>query len=179
MDDANKQAQLDVLTGLLNRGAFELRAINLLQQELPLGASYAFVIIDLDFFKRVNDSFGHIVGDEVLRLLATTLRKHFRSTDLIGRMGGDEFAVFCSFDGDAGQIARRVERLLETWNRSPLEMDNKPPLKATISLGIATVPRDATTYKELFHKADIALYKSKQQGRNRYNLYDPATMNDI
>ncbi|HWQ51178.1 MAG TPA: diguanylate cyclase, partial [Terriglobales bacterium] len=179
LDDANKQAQLDVLTGLLNRGAFELRAINLLQQDLPFGMDYAFIVIDLDYFKRVNDSYGHIVGDEALKLLGESLRKFFRSTDLIGRMGGDEFAVFCSFSGDVDHLARRIEKLLDIWNRSPVIMDNKPLVQATISLGVAIAPRDATTYKELFHKADIALYKSKQRGRNRYTFYDAETMSDF
>jgi diguanylate cyclase (GGDEF)-like protein len=179
LDDANKQAQLDVLTGLLNRGAFELRAINLLQQDLPFGADYAFVIIDLDYFKRINDSCGHIVGDEVLKLLAGALRKFFRSTDLIGRMGGDEFAVFCSYVGEVDQLTHRIKKFQDIWNKTLSSAENMPRVQATLSFGIAVAPKDATTYKELFHKADIALYKSKQRGRNRYTLYDSETMSDI
>jgi len=179
LDDANKQAQLDVLTGLLNRGAFELRAISLLLQDLPFGVDYAFIVIDIDYFKRINDCCGHIVGDEVLKRLAAALRKFFRSTDLIGRMGGDEFAVFCSFVGDVDQLTRRVKKFLDIWNKTQNTDDNTPHVQATLSLGIAIAPKDAITYKELFHKADIALYKSKQQGRNRYTLYDSDTMSDI
>lgn len=178
LDDANKQAQLDVLTGLLNRGAFELRAINLLQQDLPFGVDYAFIVIDIDYFKRINDCYGHIVGDEVLKRLAAALRKFFRSTDLIGRMGGDEFSVFCSYVGDVEQLTRRIKKFLDIWNKAQ-DTENTPPVQATLSLGIAVAPKDATAYKELFHKADIALYKSKQRGRNRYTLYDPETMSDI
>lgn len=179
LDDANKQAQTDVLTGLLNRGALEQQTTDLLQQELPYGKMSAFIMIDFDYFKEVNDNYGHLVGDEALKALAQALKNNFRATDIVSRLGGDEFAVFCTLTGDVKQITQKVDRLMNNWTSNPLVTDDGIEFYATLSIGISIAPRDGTSYKELLHKADIALYKSKQHGRNRYTIYDSRTMDKV
>ena len=178
LDDANKQAQSDVLTGLFNRGALELQAITLLGQEQTAGSKFAFIMIDFDYFKNINDSHGHLAGDEALKALAKALRKNFRSTDIVARIGGDEFAVFCAFEGDKDQLIQKTLTMIEKWNDTPITLENGAVLKATLSIGISITPKDGTTYNELFRKADVALYKSKQLGRNRLTVYDNDTMGE-
>ncbi len=179
LEDANKQAESDVLTGLLNRGALEKQTTHLLNQELPYGKMSAFIIIDFDYFKQVNDNYGHVVGDAVLKSLARSLRSNFRATDIIARLGGDEFAMFCTLTGNVDQITRRVARLMESWSKTPHKTEEGVVFYSTLSIGISIAPRDGTTYHDLLHKADIALYKSKQKGRNQYTMYDPETMNRV
>lgn len=177
LDDANKRAQTDALTGLYNRRALEGKASELLRQDLPNGSHFAFILIDFDYFKQVNDNFGHLVGDTALKALSATLQESFRSTDIIARLGGDEFAVFCKLaSGDAAQIANKITQLMENWSKTPLAKEDGTPFFATISVGISVAPKDETTYEGLLHKADIALYKSKELGRNRFTIYDAETM---
>lgn len=179
LDDANKQAQTDVLTGLLNRGALEQQTTQLLQQELPYGKMSVFIMIDFDNFKEVNDNYGHLVGDEALIALAHVLKDNFRATDIVARLGGDEFAVFCTLTGDVKQITQKVERLMNYWSSNPFITEDGIKLYSTLSIGVSIAPRDGTSYNELLHKADIALYKSKQNGRNQYTIYDAMTMDKI
>lgn len=176
LDDANKQAQTDALTGLLNRGALELQTAEVLRHDLAHGNMSAFIMIDFDYFKKVNDNYGHMIGDATLRTLAQALRKNFRATDIIARLGGDEFAVFCTFTGGIDQVIQKAIQLMEYWSNTPIETDKGCSFDATLSIGISIAPRDGTTYNELLHKADIALYKSKQRGRNQYTVYDANTM---
>ncbi|MGF6375949.1 diguanylate cyclase (GGDEF)-like protein [Clostridiales Family XIII bacterium PM5-7] len=179
LDDATKQAQTDELTQIFNRGAMEQRAMELLQEELPTGGKFAYMMIDFDFFKNVNDTYGHLTGDKALVALANTLKKHFRSTDIVARIGGDEFAVFCKLNGDDDHIDCRVAQLIKNWNETPIEATDGTVFHSTLSIGISVAPRDGVLYNELVHRADIALYKSKQNGRNQFTIYDKKTMDSI
>lgn len=170
LDDANRQAQSDGLTGLLNRGALEQQVAKLLDNQVNK-RKFAFLIIDCDYFKEVNDSYGHMQGDEVLTALGQFLHSCFRAEDCVARIGGDEFAVFCTLTEDDEKIISRAQRLVEGWNATSFRAKNGKRFRSSISVGIACAPRDGNTYDELFHKADLALYKSKQLGRNRYSLY--------
>ena len=176
LDVATRQAQTDVLTGLWNRGALEQQTTAILKQELVYGKMSAFIMIDFDYFKQVNDNYGHMVGDEALKTLGDTLRSNFRATDIVARLGGDEFAVFCTLTGNVDRISQKVGRLMETWSSTPLMTADGTSYFSTLSIGISIAPRDGITYNELLHKADIALYKSKQRGRNQYTIYDARTM---
>ena len=180
LDDAQKQAQTDGLTGIFNRVALEQRAMELLQNELPNGTKFAFMIIDFDYFKEVNDTYGHLVGDKALIALGQTLKTHFRSTDLVSRVGGDEFSVFCTLtgEGDDEQIGKRVSQLIECWNKTPITANDGTKFYSTLSIGVSVAPRDGVLYNELVHRADIALYKSKQNGRNQFTIYDKETMDN-
>ena len=179
LDDANKLAQTDVLTGLFNRRALEWQAAELLSRELAYGKMSAFIMIDIDYFKNVNDKYGHIVGDHTLKRLAKMLRNNFRSTDLIARLGGDEFAMFCALTSHVDPLTTKVEKLISRWHSVSQKTGSGESFHSSLSIGISVAPRDGRTYEELLHKADIALYKSKQDGRNRYTVYDAKTMNRI
>ena len=179
LDDAKRQAQLDGLTGILNRSALKTRCTQILYQGLKNNKKFAFMIIDFDHFKDVNDTYGHLAGDTALISLAQMLCRNFRSTDLKARIGGDEFAVFYAFSGDIEQVARKAAGLLETWTRTPVILDGNNEFYATLSIGISVAPADGITYSDLFRKADLALYKAKEEGRRRYAVYDGKTMNTI
>ncbi|GHU06602.1 hypothetical protein FACS1894158_13530 [Betaproteobacteria bacterium] len=175
LDDANKKACTDSLTGLCNRSLLESRATRILSGCHEDGRSHALVIIDFDFFKRVNDNYGHLRGDNALKALADMLHRIFRSNDVIARIGGDEFAVFCVGIGD-GHILEIMSRLMDDWRGTDLAAEGEASFRATLSIGVALAPRDGTDYEDLFNKADLALYESKRQGRDRYTIYDAATL---
>lgn len=169
---ADKKAQADVLTGLFNREAFEQRVNESLFDGASAGQMSAFVMIDFDNFKDVNDTYGHLQGDIALKTLANALMNNFRSTDVVARLGGDEFAVFCPSIGKVEQVSKVVDRLMSTWRETTFTTDDGTQFSETLSIGIAIAPRDGETYRELYQKADIALYKSKQSGRDRCTIYD-------
>ena len=124
------------------------------------GTEASAMFIDLDGFKGVNDTFGHPVGDELLRVVAARIAGVLRETDTIGRLGGDEFVVLV--EGGAAHIAERILDVL----REPFDLGTGTPISVTTSIGIATGDRDAA--KDLLRDADIALYEAKGAGRNRY-----------
>lgn len=175
LDDANRKAQTDPLTGLLNRGALERYVTQRLQNELVMKKKFAFLIIDCDYFKEINDSYGHMAGDMVLHSLAQVLQKSFRSNDYVARIGGDEFAVFCELKDPESGILERAAQLVEEWSKTVLSIRAEASVFSTVSMGIAFAPRDGSAYDELFHRADMALYRSKQLGRNRYTVYNAQT----
>lgn len=177
LDDANRMAQLDGLTGILNRGGLENGCLRLWKQSPD--HAFAFMIIDFDHFKDVNDTYGHMAGDAALKCLAQMLRRNFRSTDLVARVGGDEFAVFYAFNGEIEQAARKAAGLIATWAHTPVILENGYELYASLSIGISVAPKDGVTYSDLFRKADHALYKAKEEGRSQYAIYDEQTMNTI
>ena len=174
LDDATQKAQVDALTGLYNRRLLESRVARIFSGGGEDGQMHALIIIDFDFFKQVNDNYGHQRGDDALKALAVTLRRCFRSSDIIARIGGDEFAVFCTNIGDIERLSNILFRLMKDWRGTKLAADGGATFHATLSIGISVVPRDGADYSALFNKADIALYKSKRQGRNQFTIYDAA-----
>lgn len=179
LDNANKKAQSDVLTGLLNRGELELQVAEFLKQEQSKNKISAFIMIDCDNFKQINDNYGHMIGDVALKALAQTLRSSFDTGDIIARLGGDEFVVFCISRDSVKEIMNEVAYMMEAWRHTPIISEDGSSFYSTLSIGIAISPRDGISYNELLHKADTALYKSKQCGRNQYKIYNADTMNDI
>lgn len=179
LDDATRRAQSDPLTGLFNRGALELRVTKRLQKELSQKKKFVFMIIDCDYFKEINDSYGHMAGDAVLNSLARFLEKNFRAEDCVARIGGDEFAVFFELTDSETAVIQRAAHLVEAWSQSALATQEGTPISSTLSVGISFAPRDGSAYDELFHRADLALYRAKQLGRNRHAVYDPETMSTL
>lgn len=171
LEAADKKAQTDVLTGLYNREVLEQR-VDELVTNLGDDQIFAFLMIDFDMFKEVNDTYGHLQGDIALKALANTLKNNFRSTDTVARLGGDEFIVLCPSITKVEQITRTVTRLLETWRETEFTADDGTKFRTTLSVGIAIAPRDGSSYNELYQKSDIALYKAKQDGRDRFAVYD-------
>lgn len=156
----------DPLTGVLNRNA-----ITVLSESVFAGAKcgglQAFVMVDVDHFKRVNDGFGHGIGDRVLIRVAETLRSALRSDDLVGRLGGDEFMLLLKNIAHEKALLGKLESLREQLVQR-LDDDRT----VTCSFGAAICPRDGTEFDELYRKADIALYQAKNDGRNCARIYE-------
>ncbi len=170
------QARTDVLTGLNNRGYFDQRLNEAWFQAARRGASLSLILFDIDHFKRWNDTYGHSVGDEVLKMVAGKLRAQIRRHgDLVARYGGEEFvALLPDTDVDAAcQLAESLRASVEA-----LEMPAPITGRVTISLGVvATVPDPAHEPASLVGQADILLYKAKSLGRNRaICAYDGAAL---
>lgn len=161
------QSERDSLTGLYNKGTAERLTKEFLEREDNEDACHAFIIMDLDYFKTINDSYGHQYGDEVLKGTAAILKETFRSDDIEGRLGGDEMAVLMK------NIPSRecVEGKLELIKKRLGEL-SKHDRKITASIGVSFFREHGRNYEELYRTADIALYKAKEQGRNQYIIYD-------
>jgi diguanylate cyclase (GGDEF)-like protein len=164
--DYMKPAAKDPGTGLLNKRA----GTEFAQDKLwSLKGSVAWVaIIDVDDFKAINDNFGHLFGDEVIRFVADTLRTEVGNDGFVSRFGGDEFFVFLE------RIPTReaLKNLLKVISKRLL-LHFDPKFKLTISVGVSCYPKDGTTLEELFAKADKGLYIAKEKGKNRHIIYDP------
>lgn len=159
-----KLALTDSLTQLANRRAF----VDAVETELARcqrnGLSATMLVIDLDYFKTINDTYGHLAGDEVLVHTAQILRRATRQYDIIGRLGGEEFAVFMA-DTDASIACEVAERIRQTIQATPTIVESIP-IEVTTSIGIS-VQTPPSTFENLFDDADEALYQAKAQGRNQ------------
>lgn len=154
----------DPLTGLYNRG----HMIELLQlavdRQQRTGETFSFVMFDLDFFKRVNDTHGHGVGDDVLRSFASVAANILRKSDVLARWGGEEFVAICPHSNDPHALVG-VERLLKEWSNTEVS-PQVPQLRVSFSVGI-TAYRPGESIDDTLGRADEALYAAKAQGRNR------------
>ncbi len=164
-DRTERLATTDGLTGLTNHRTFQERLEGQLAQAQRYGKRVSLLICDVDHFKSVNDTYGHPVGDEVLRGLARTLGKEARNTDVVARYGGEEFAIVMP-ETDTGGASVIAERIRDRIAR--LRFDTpQGPLRVTVSLGVATFPDDARGKPELVERADGCLYHAKRHGRNQ------------
>ncbi|WP_221797814.1 sensor domain-containing protein [Oceanobacter mangrovi] len=170
----HKLAYYDSLTGLSNRTQLHERLDIMMRMADNTGNTIALLFIDLDRFKPINDSLGHPAGDRILVEVANRLRLCVKSSDLVSRMGGDEFTVCLNFrDGndDLATVAQQVaERILKELNR-PYYLD-KHQLFLSASIGIAIYPTDAGSVTELLKNADMAMYHAKDFGRNNLQFFD-------
>ena len=161
------RVQKDPLTGLYNRSAFiELAALQL-KKCRQMGRRPALGILDLDHFKAINDTFGHQAGDQVIVDVAAILQKTLRDTDIVGRLGGDEYIFLLTDIGNETIASTVLERLLVRVTQ--LGCDKEMPLHCSVGLIVALENQD--TFDNLYHKADIALYNAKNTGRNRYVFF--------
>lgn len=160
------QANTDSLTGLDSRAHFLDVAGKALARLRRHPAPMALVMLDLDHFKRVNDRYGHEVGDRVLVAFARVCRQNLREIDLMGRLGGEEFAVLLPDTGGA-QAREVVERLLGAVAAVELRVDGRPPIRMTASAGLAICGEGDGNMDALLNRADAALYEAKRLGRNR------------
>lgn len=170
------QATHDALTGLTNRWLFNeylRQAIALAQRD---GRRVALLLLDLDGFKTVNDTFGHAVGDKLLVDVARSLAAHVRASDVVARIGGDEFVVLLR-EVDALSDAVMVANKLIAALASPRSLDGIR-IQTGCSLGIAMYPADAQEPEALMHCADLAMYYAKAQGRGRSIVFKPG-MSDL
>jgi len=162
-------SRTDSLTGLLNHGSWKdllhLKFHKCQQQQVHA----TIALIDIDHFKQINDSYGHIIGDQVLRQLSLELRRNLRDNDLAGRYGGDEFCVILP-DMPMEQAAQVMERMREVFSnyRNP----EIPELRVSLSIGLASFQSTFTDAATWLNAADRALYAAKDTGRNRVNISD-------
>src|SRR5216684_1844888 len=155
-------AYLDGLTGIFNRRFFEVRIEEEVERARRFDSGMAVIMVDIDQFKRLNDEFGHLLGDEVLRQVSSLFYQQLRKIDVVCRYGGEEFAILLSQTSlqHAMSVAEKLRRLVETWQFPGV------PRSVTISAGTATYPDHGTTRDELVQAADSGLYAAKQAGRN-------------
>lgn len=163
------QMQRDPMTGLYNKVATQEISRRLLEENPD--RQFAFFILDIDNFKQVNDQCGHTVGDEAIVRFATLLFSRFRDSDIVGRIGGDEFAVFLAVP-DRGWVERKAADLVSALHT--VSTSGWYTYKLSASIGIALSPDDGTTFEALYKKADAALYEVKQRGRNGFQIYNGA-----
>ncbi len=169
MDNLRAAAMHDGLTGLFNR-RFLREALPSLQATAQRRSEpLCLLMLDLDHFKQVNDRFGHLVGDQTLRAVADVLRNQSRRSDLVGRYGGEEFAVLCpATDGATGiSVAERLREAIA--NLGPDALGHPGPL--TVSIGVAVQIDESFSPDALMDRADLALYQAKHAGRNRTVLW--------
>ena len=165
-------ASTDSLTRLSNRRAFMARlALELEEVRSGTRAPGTLVMLDIDFFKKVNDTYGHAAGDQVIQHLAVTLSHELRRDDLAGRLGGEEFAVLLSGAGSDGGLMH-AERLRQAVASSSAQVQGIGPIPYTVSLGVYPLQCDALTPDECLARADAAMYQSKHQGRNQTTLWN-------
>ncbi|PBP71325.1 diguanylate phosphodiesterase [Pseudomonas syringae] len=164
-------AHYDPLTNLINRRGFNQIFAEKLQEHTFNKGMLAVMFLDIDHFKRINDSLGHDAGDELLKVIAERIRSATRAQDVVARFGGDEFCILLSIPDyeEARHLAHRVmHKMKETIALAGRRM------VMTTSIGIAVFPRDGSTCDELLKHADLALYQSKDKGRNGVNFFNPA-----
>lgn len=166
LEQLRQLATHDPLTGLKNRREFERLLAEEVQRCARFGRPFALVVCDIDFFKAVNDTHGHVAGDIVLRHVAGLLGGQLRSVDRLARIGGEEFAIIMLETGHE-EAVRTVERLLELLRETPCLLPGGRAVPLTLSAGLATMPADADSEEALFAAADKALYTAKRTGRNR------------
>lgn len=183
--EANKERWMDLLTGLRNRNAYEEEIPQLLSMEKRKNQNCSFLMIDLDHFKNVNDSFGHLFGDKVLKKIADLIKDQVRASDIVYRFGGEEFVVFLSDTAstDAQELAERIRAAVKNYSLDIInEKEENIRLNKTLSIGVVGTDqlKDWDKYGEKNAKeflnnmikfADIAVYAAKAGGRNQVVPY--------
>jgi diguanylate cyclase (GGDEF)-like protein len=164
-------ADHDSLTDLLSRRRFEAELWQHLAEAKRYGTRGSLLFLDLDEFKLINDRLGHETGDKLLVALAALLRGRLRTSDLLARVGGDEFAVALPHTG-GDQAQALAEQLIEAIGSHPFQVAGRP-VTITVSIGIALFPEDGVTVDELLAHADAAMYRAKRAGGNRFHVYAP------
>ena len=162
--EALEIAQTDSLTGIYNRTTTQKLIENVLQ--LDVSHTHAFIMVDVDNFKSLNDNYGHLFGDKVLLQLSDLLKNSFGETEIIGRMGGDEFAVFIPQVNRHGELLQLGTKLSEQLSARKID-----GVSVNCSIGIAVAPKDGSNFVKLYKNADKALYMAKSLGKNRCCIY--------
>lgn len=162
-------AQKDALTGLYNKAAINA-LVERRMENMETNSIQALFILDVDHFKEVNDTYGHLCGDSVLSDVSAVLKSHVRSTDLVGRIGGDEFLIYLPDMANVTAVQQKAEDLRMALTRLTPEI-GAPPV--TCSIGIAAAHNGGIDYETLYKNADLALYHQKNFGRDGATFYDP------
>lgn len=170
-----KRASQDPLTHLYNKSATRDYLEQVMSENDTGNQSGLLMIVDIDNFKTINDRWGHLYGDSVIERFSAMLLAFFQPGDIVGRIGGDEFLIYCQ---DISKT-RDAEHMADRINWRSREVDLKDNEILTVSIGMALYPRDAKSYDALFRSADIALYQAKRRGKNTYALYNKYEKNAV
>lgn len=168
-----KMAVTDGLTGIFNHRRFQERLAEEVARVARHPEPFSLLLIDIDFFKKINDTYGHPAGDAVIKLVTKTLVKMVRKVDIVARYGGEEFVILL-LKSDGAQAFQMAERIRKAIEAASIDWQGKK-ISATVSIGVASQPQDATKREDLIAYADRALYASKKGGRNRTTLYKDLT----
>lgn len=171
LTELERIAQIDPLTQVLNRRSLFDAAEQEFNRACRYGSHFAILLLDLDQFKQINDTYGHLAGDRALVALAATIHGMIRTMDLIGRYGGEEFVILLP-EMNARQALGMANRLRSAIAELSVPTDTKP-LHMTISIGVAVYEPNDATIDSLFDRADRALHQAKAQGRNTCCVFDP------
>ena len=169
-------AHHDVLTGLPNRLAFSLRLDHLLRNRSDR-RTFALLIVDVDDFKDVNDTLGHLAGDMLLVTIAQRLRACVREEDLVARLGGDEFAILQMMPRERSSTLTLAQRVVDATDQ-PYDLEGRR-ISASVSIGIAVEDDDTRDAEHLFRHADMALYRAKAAGRNTWRFFEPEMQQEV
>jgi len=164
------QATHDVLTNLPNRALFNDRISQMIKSSKRNEVSFALLFIDLDQFKKINDSLGHQIGDEVLKEVAKRLEKSIREVDTLARLGGDEFTIILKNINNTENISKICTKIVEVIKQPIIVGIHK--LYISSSIGISIYPEDAENDKDLIKFADVAMYKAKDEGRDNFQFFN-------
>jgi diguanylate cyclase (GGDEF)-like protein len=166
VDRVRQLAYRDGLTGVFNRRYFESRLIEEITRAARYGGGVSVLMIDLDHFKKINDDFGHMLGDDVLRTVSTLFLRNLRKVDVVCRYGGEEFAVVlpATQGGSAAMVAEKLRRSVASAQYAGVSFP------VTVSIGVAEFPANGITRDDIVRAADAALYLAKEAGRNRVSL---------
>lgn len=164
IEEEQLKARTDPLTGLPNRYAYDRHILNELERWERYKVVFSLCVADLDFFKQVNDEYGHLAGDKVLRLMARILEKNLRKIDIVTRFGGEEFVIIMP-STDGASATQAVEKVRKVIEESPFNFQGKP-VRITMSFGVTEV-KTGDTPDEIFSRADRMLYHAKESGRNK------------
>jgi diguanylate cyclase (GGDEF)-like protein len=166
MDELSAAVKSDSMTGLLNHGAtFDYIKRYLRTEGVP--GTHALFMIDIDDFKNVNDTFGHQIGDETIQKIALAIKNTFRASDIIGRVGGDEFMVLMKNVPDMGYVKKKARELIEALR---IPCDDGSATGVSASVGIAVCRGMDCVFEQIYAEADGALYRAKNAGKNRYAI---------
>jgi len=170
-----KVSNQDSLTGVYNRRYLEISMGREFNRAQRYGHPFSAIILDLDHFKNINDSFGHAAGDEVLKVISARIHEALRTPDTLGRFGGEEFVIVLP-ETDLASAASIAERLRKTIEEKPVIFQNDMlyediEIKVSASIGVTSLRNDTLDYQTMIQEADTALYQSKEHGRNQVTIF--------
>jgi diguanylate cyclase len=171
--DLKYDAAKDFLTGLNNVRQFDASFRDVSQAALKNGKRLSLLFIDIDYFKNINDTYGHMAGDAILQGIAGILADSFRSSDIVSRNGGEEFTVLL-MDCSSRHAVKIAEKLMKNVENHEFAVSEKTSLHITISVGVSTYPETTKSIGRLLEDADSALYEAKRNGRGTVVLYESA-----
>ena len=175
-EEVKYQANHDALTGLANRRLLSELIQHAIYHAGRYGKNMAVMFMDIDAFKTINDTMGHDFGDKILKEVSDRLLKSLRKSDILARIGGDEFIILIENVDNFERVKTIANNILNKFHKAFI-IDEKE-YRLTISIGIAIFPSDGQTSDTLLKNADIALYKSKDKGKDQYSFYSDPTDED-